>query len=185
MNKYIKNFCKFFLQLNRRASNIATRGELGRLPIQITLAKKTLKYYSYLCEKDEHTIVKQAFLISKQLETENQKSFVNELKLFLRITECQHTLTSESLRTNTLANLLSKITNNYLKFWQTGLNNSKKLDFYKRIKKGLYASNYIDILKNDARKSFTKLIISNHKLRIDGKALQAKTPTRRQNLSTM
>ena len=103
------------------------------------------------------------FFISKQLETENQKSFVNELKSFLRITECQHTLTSESLRTNTLANLLSKITDNYLKFWQTELNNSKKLDFYKRIKKGFYASNYIDMLKNYARKSFTKLIISNHK----------------------
>ena len=81
------------------------------------------------------------FFISKQLETENQKSFVNELKSFLRITECQHTLTSESLRTNTLANLLSKITDK--------LNNSKKLNFYKRIKMGFYASNYTDILKND------------------------------------
>ena len=160
-------FCKIFLQLNRRASNIATRGVLGRLPIQLTLAKKALKYYSYLCDKDECTIVKQAFLISKQLESENQKSFVNELKSFLRETDCQNTLTNDSLRTNSLANMLNKITDSYLKFWQTELNNSPKLDFYRKIKNDFCASNYIDILKSDDRKSFTKLMISNHKLHIE------------------
>ena len=73
--------------------------------------------------------------------------------------------------------MLRKITDNYLKFWQTELNNSKKLNFYKRIKKGIYASNYINILKNDARKSFTKLIISNHKLRIEtGRPCRPKLP---------
>ena len=60
-------FCKHYLELNRKASNSATRSELGRLPIQITLVKKSLKYYSYLCGKDQNTIVKQAFLISKIL----------------------------------------------------------------------------------------------------------------------
>ena len=44
-------FCKMYLELNRKALNSATRAELGRLPIQITLVKKTLKYYSYLCAK--------------------------------------------------------------------------------------------------------------------------------------
>ena len=45
---------------------------LGRLPVQITLVKKTLKYYSYLCAKDENTIAKQAFLIANELDLENQ-----------------------------------------------------------------------------------------------------------------
>ena len=53
-------FCKMYLELNRKALNSATRAELGRLPVQITLVKKTLKYYSYLCAKDENTIAKQA-----------------------------------------------------------------------------------------------------------------------------
>ena len=44
-------FCKHYLELNRKASNSATRSELGRLPIQITLVKKSLKYYSYLFAK--------------------------------------------------------------------------------------------------------------------------------------
>ena len=41
-------FCKIYLELNRKASNSASRAELVRLPLQITLAKKALKYYSYL-----------------------------------------------------------------------------------------------------------------------------------------
>ena len=52
-------FCKMYLELNRKAVKSANRSELGRLPIQITLVKKTLKYlYSYLCAKDENTIAK-------------------------------------------------------------------------------------------------------------------------------
>ena len=63
-------FCKQYLGLNRKASNLATRGELRRFPIQIFLVKKALKYFSYLCEKDENSIVKETFLISKQLDME-------------------------------------------------------------------------------------------------------------------
>ena len=69
-----------YLELNRKALNSATRAELGRLPIQITLVKKTLKYYSYLCAKDENTIAKQAFLIAKELDLENRKSYISEIK---------------------------------------------------------------------------------------------------------
>ena len=57
-------FCKQYLGLNRKTSNLATRGESERFPIQILIMKKALKYFSYLCEKDENSIVKQAFLIS-------------------------------------------------------------------------------------------------------------------------
>ena len=74
--------CKHYLELNRKRSNSATRSELGRLPIQITLVKKSLKYYSYLCGKDQNTIVKQAFLISKDLDLENKKSYISELESF-------------------------------------------------------------------------------------------------------
>ena len=70
-------FCKMYLELNRKALSSATRAELGRLPIQITLVKKILKYYSYLCAKDENTIAKQAFLIAKELDLENRKSYVS------------------------------------------------------------------------------------------------------------
>ena len=84
-NVHLK-FCKMYLELNSKALNSATRAELGRLPIQITLVKKTLKYYSYLCAKDENTIAKQAFLIAKERDLENRKSYISEIKSYLRET---------------------------------------------------------------------------------------------------
>ena len=62
-----------YLELNRKALNSATRAELERLPVQIRVVKKTLKYYSYLCAIDENTIAKQAFLIAKELDLEKSK----------------------------------------------------------------------------------------------------------------
>ena len=61
--------------------------------------KKPLKYFSCLCEKDENSIVKQAFLISKQLDMKNKKSYISELKTYLRETGCYDSDTSGFMRT--------------------------------------------------------------------------------------
>ena len=156
-------FCKHYLELNRKASNSATKSELGRLPIQITLVKKSLKYYSYFCGKDQNTIVKQAFLISKDLDLENKKSYISELKSFLRGTGCYtNTENLDSIRTSTIVQIMRKLENNYLNFWQEEINTSIKLDFYRLYKTGFCTSSYVDILRNtQIRKDFIKFCISN------------------------
>ena len=60
--------------------------------------KKALKYLSYLCEKFQNSIVKQAFLISKQLDMENRKSNISELKTYLRETRCYNSDTLGFMR---------------------------------------------------------------------------------------
>ena len=152
-----------YLELNRKALNSATRAELGRLPVQITLVKKTLKYYSYLSAKDENTIAKQAFLIAKELDLENRKSYISEIKSYLRETESKNHETLERLSNSSIAQVLKNIENNYLKFWQGEITASKKLDFYRKFKQ-----DFSDILRNrGTRKSFEKLYLSNHKLCIE------------------
>ena len=172
-------FCKHYLELNRKASNSATRSELGRLPIQITLVKKSLKYYSYLCGKDQNTIVKQAFLISKDLDLENKKSYISDLKSFPRGTGCYtNTENLDSIRTSTIAQIMRKLENNYLNFWQEEINTSMKLDFYRLYKTGFCTSSYVDILRNtQIRKDFIKFCISNHNLCIEvGRHCKPKVP---------
>ena len=157
-----------YLELNRKALNSATRAELGRLPVQITLVKKTLKYYSYLCAKDENTIAKQAFLIAKELDLENRKSYISEIKSYLRETESKNHETLEPLSNSSIAQVLKNIENNYLKFWQGEITASKKLDFYRKFKQDFSVSSYIYILRNrGTRKSFVKFYLSNHKLCIE------------------
>ena len=52
------------LQVHNKASNIACRAELGKFPKIIDINKKILNYFSYLKDKDEDSIVKQALKIS-------------------------------------------------------------------------------------------------------------------------
>ena len=84
-----------YLELNRKVLNSATRAELGRLPIQITL-------------------VKQAFLIAKELDLENRKSYISEIKSYLRETESKNYETLEPLSNSSIAQVLKSIENNYL-----------------------------------------------------------------------
>ena len=54
-------FCKRNLKLYNKASNIACRAELGRVPLNISINQKILKYILYIQSKDERSLVKQAF----------------------------------------------------------------------------------------------------------------------------
>ena len=159
-------FCKHYLELNHKASNSATRSELGRLPIQITLIKKSLKYYSYLCGKNQNTIVKQAFLISKDLDLENNKLYISELKSFLQGTGCYtNTENLDSIRTSTIVQIMRKLENNHLNFREEEINTSMKLIFTVYTKQDFCTSSYVDILRNaQIRMDFVKFCISNHNL---------------------
>ena len=101
--------------------------------------KKALKYFSYLCGEDENSIVKQAFLVSKQLDMENRKSYISELKTHLRETGCYDLDTLGFVRQSTIARTIKNLENSYI-FWQSEIN-SEKLDFCRIYKQGFHTSN--------------------------------------------
>ena len=53
-------FCERFLEVNNKASDIACRAELGRLPLNVTINQRILNYIFYNKSKDEESIVKQS-----------------------------------------------------------------------------------------------------------------------------
>ena len=76
-------FCKRYLQVHNKTSNIACRAELGKFPMIIDINKKILNYLDYLRGKDEDSIVKQALQISIDLHHNRKTSFCSNLWLFL------------------------------------------------------------------------------------------------------
>ena len=66
----------------------------------------------------------------------------------------------------------------YVQLWQTKLENSKKLEFYKTFKSDYNCEQYLNIINNPIqRRDYTKLRISNHNLMIEyGRYGNAKTP---------
>ena len=57
---YNLQFCKSYLEVHNKASNIACRAELGKFPLIIDINKKILNYLNYLRGKEESSIVKQS-----------------------------------------------------------------------------------------------------------------------------
>ena len=80
-------FCKRYLEVNNKASNIACRAELGRLPQIIPINQRIMKYLVYLNNKDNDSIVKQSFLMSKNLHLINNSGFYSN---FINLKEHYH-----------------------------------------------------------------------------------------------
>ena len=72
-------FCKRYLEISDKASNVASRSELGRFSLIINIYKNILYYILYLLRKNEDTIVKQAFRTSLELHCNGKNSFYHNL----------------------------------------------------------------------------------------------------------
>jgi hypothetical protein len=79
-------FCKLYLGVNRKASNMACRSELGRYPLLISIKKNIINYFKHIFKLDDNSIIKQSFQMSKQLYNQGKESFytntMNMLKSF-------------------------------------------------------------------------------------------------------
>ena len=51
-------FCKRYLEVSNKASNIACRAELGRFPLNIAISQRILNYVLYLKHKNEDSFVR-------------------------------------------------------------------------------------------------------------------------------
>ena len=77
-------FCRRYLEISNKASNVASRRELGRLSLIINIEKNILYFILYLLRKNEDTIVNQVFRTSLELHCNGKNSFNHNL---LKITE--------------------------------------------------------------------------------------------------
>ena len=68
-------FFKGYLQVNNKASNIACRAKLGRLPLLIPRNQNIMSYFVYRTANDKDSIIKQSFLMSKNLHPMNNSGY--------------------------------------------------------------------------------------------------------------
>ena len=72
-------FCKRYLEVSNKASNIACRAKLGIFPLNIAINQKIINYFLYLHNKGNDSIVKQIFLISADLHSSGKSSFYSSV----------------------------------------------------------------------------------------------------------
>ena len=161
-------FCKRYLQVNNKASNIACRAELGRYPLILDINKRILKYISYLQSKEQSSLVIQSFLMSIDLHRNGKTSFYTNLKKILDYYNISFNFNYENLDDMKIMHFVNHMQKKYITHWRHALCNSQKLEFYNVFKDSYTLSIYLDVTrKNPNRKTLVKLRISNHKLNIE------------------
>ena len=65
-------FCKLYLGVNKKVSNIACRGELGRFPLLMSVQKNIINYLKHILQLPDDSIVRQALNVSKKLHDQGK-----------------------------------------------------------------------------------------------------------------
>lgn len=163
-------FCKYYLGVSRKASNIACRAELGRFPLKLFIDQLILKFYNHLITLPDDAVAKQAFIISKSLFSNNKLSFHTNLQNIFRLYDLGDVskLGNNLITNKMLEEFKAKKQDQYFNKWKADLSLSKKLEFFKGLKDNHEGENYLDQIQNfDQRRIITKFRISNHKLAIE------------------
>ncbi|CAB3997693.1 Hypothetical predicted protein [Paramuricea clavata] len=161
-------FCKLYLGVNRKASNIACRSEIGKYPLLITIKKNIINYFKHIYKLDDNSIVKQSLLMSKQLYEIGKESFyansINMLKPFYdKITNFECDIINYDTKT-----VVKKMKDKYVEFWRQKMINSSKLSFFCEFKNEYKMEEYLSLIQNPTiRRTFSQYRISNHKLQIE------------------
>ena len=171
-------FYKHYLGLNRRAPNVASRNEMGRLSLKSTIFIKILNFRIHLEDLPENSIAKQCLQMSTQLAQNKKTSFmlsVNEiLKLYGSIFHVEEqninspvNYSAEKLTTN-LPKIKQIIINSLQMHQFDMIKSDRKLQFYSSFKTDRSSSHQLELIKNmQHRQLVAKLRSGNHDLRIE------------------
>ena len=155
------NFSKFILGVNRKAVNVAVRGELGTCPLLLHTVKKPLRY-NFRCKTfDEEHMVSQAYKMYETVVINQKKNWVLWFQNISKM--CKSNVTDVQ---GTWCSMLTL----YKGYFTTCLNNLNqgKLSLYSKLKARHGTENYCNIIDNaNHRKALCRLRISAHPLRIE------------------
>ena len=171
MEKLYIKFCKFLLNVNCKASNTACLMELGRYPLLVSGLTQMFKYWLKISQKAENTLTKEAYCLSKNLESSGIQSWATGMKQTLKLLSMDKVWTAEPNHSNS-ENLIARFKEK-LKLTETMKDNKdkqhkNKLRTYRQIKSDMNFENYLEDIKNPQyRSAMTKLRISAHILHIE------------------
>ena len=181
--KLHNRICKQIIGVGKYSSNIASRTELGRLPISVFILKQTLNYWFKLVHCNENSLLHQCLLSEKMLDTKGIITWYTNIKDFVPtdLTNCNSVkIQLKNSKTN-IVNKYEQNTINFIK-GKSGrtINQNNKLRTYAKlcndksiIKTSVQQHNFSWHLK----RSLTKFRIGDHHLRIEtGRHVRPKLP---------
>ena len=128
IEKTYLHFCKRYLEVYNKSSNVACRAELGRFQLIIDINKNILNYVHCLQGKDEHSIVKQSLRISADLHYNGQTRFYSSL---IKMSEYYNfpNFNDYTLNENNIKQYIDLMKKKYISYWHQTLQHSQKVNF--------------------------------------------------------
>lgn len=167
--KVHNRFCKYTLGLKKNASNIASRSELGRYPIDCYIKTQSLLYEDRLLGDDVPGILRDCYTVSKFLHNEgifSWFSYVNHLRNDIQI-DTNNTLSKQKMKTVYKLSNEQFFRDNYnIKI--SNIDSSSKLEVFKKVKKSDYEIEYyLNFPDFETKRLISKFRTSDHPLAIE------------------
>ena len=163
-------FCKFFLGLSGKSSNMAALGECGRYPMYVTLYIKCIKYWLAILQLPEHRYPKQIYNMLREQDSAGRVTWASHIKSLLGAYGYNEVWQNQAVanQKSFLAELREKIEQKFKDEWREKLNSLDKLCTYRDLKQEWGTESYVvDLQDFRLRKALAKFRCSNHNLRIE------------------
>ena len=168
--------CKILLGVHQKASNIATRAELGRYPIMITILANIISYRHRLENLENNILLQNSFNDDVMLYESGIVSWYSCSQEILRLTEISNAmikkLTSKTIRKKAI----KKLNEMYDTYFRNAIFNDKrkdpneqnKLRTYRLFKQTIHYEPYLNLkLSKNIMKKYSQFRLSAHKLNIE------------------
>ena len=161
---------KYVFGVNKRTTNLAIYGELGRYPLYIDTIISMIKYWVRLCKNTHHDpLLREAYEENLLMYGNNEPCWLICIHILLKHLNMNHMLTHpENFKSRHIYRIKKKIQNNYETFWKINLNKCEKLRTYRKFKFIFGYETYISDNRNISHRNIlTRFLTSNHKLHIE------------------
>ena len=171
-------FGKQSLGVNKQCPNVATRNELGRLPLKLAIETSVIKFWIHLQSLPENNISKQCLQLSKEMADKTETGLVHKInQLCNKYNSSSITLNENNgklFASHIKQNISKALTAHQLQLIST----NRKLHFYHSFKTDTKKSDLLDAINNPHHRSaICKFRLGNHQLRIEtGRHTIPKTP---------
>ena len=120
---------KYVLGVNKRTTNLAIYGELGRYPLYIDTIISMIKYWVRLCKSTHHDpLLREAYEENLLMYGNNEPCWLRCIHILLKHLNMDHMLTHpENFKSRHIYSIKKKIQNNYETLWKINLNKCEKL----------------------------------------------------------
>ena len=173
MEKLHIKACKQFLCLNKRSTNIAVMGEVGRFPLMLNVILSMFKFWRHILNSGD-VLLTNSYEESSKLHAENKISWVGCISALIKYLKIDENILKNVGKEPFKSLLLRKLKIKYQNIWKNEVfddsrkkNFGNKLRTYRLFKNNFGIEKYLSIGNLKQQSSLCKFRISNHTLEIE------------------